>query len=119
MHAMNRRSIVRAVLVALVAGAAGVGVIGTANAQGKMKIRLVLPTPPTTYQLPYLIPKDTGWFEQHGLEVEEVFVTGDSTALRTVLSGSGDITIIGPPTVFHAYSEGAKLKYVGSWQPLV
>ncbi|HZQ63047.1 MAG TPA: ABC transporter substrate-binding protein [Casimicrobiaceae bacterium] len=106
-------------MAALVAALCFVGMTGVAGAQGKMKIRLVLPTPPTTYQLPYLIPKDTGWFDQQGLEVEEVFVNGDSTALRTVLSGSGDITIIGPPTVFHAYSEGAKVKYVGSWQPLV
>ncbi|HZR02847.1 MAG TPA: ABC transporter substrate-binding protein [Burkholderiales bacterium] len=90
-----------------------------AHAQQRLKVRLILPSQATTYQLPYFIPKDTGWFDQRGLDVEEVFVGGDSTALRTVISGSGDITIVGPPAVFHAYSEGAKIKYVGSWQPLV
>jgi ABC-type nitrate/sulfonate/bicarbonate transport system substrate-binding protein len=90
---------------------------GRAEADGK--VRLVLPTPATTYQLPYLVPQDTGWYKAHGIEVEETIVNGDSTALRTVLSGSGDLTIIGPTTVFQAFLEGAKIKYIGSWQPLV
>jgi len=113
------RRFVAAASLVVVCATLTLAIATEALAQQRMKIRLVLPTPPTTYQLPYLIPKDTGWFEQHGLDVEEVFVNGDSTALRTVISGSGDITIVGPPTVFHAYSEGAKIKYVGSWQPLV
>lgn len=95
------------------------GLSGNAYAQARMKLRLVLPTPPTTYQLPYLIPKDTGWFAERGLDVEEIFVNGDATALRMVLAGSADITVVGPPTVFQAVNEGAKIKYIGSPQPMV
>ena len=90
-----------------------------ASAQAKAKIRLVLPTPPTTYQLPYLVAQDTGWYAEHGLEMSELVVNGDSTALRTVISGSGDVTVIGPPTVFAALIEGAKVRYIGSPQPVV
>src|SRR4051812_11770694 len=90
-----------------------------ASAQEKMKLKLVLPTAVTTFMLPYLVPKEQGWYEKQGLEVEELFVSGDSTALRTMLSGSGDLTIVGPPTVFKAVIEGAKVKSIGSWQPVV
>jgi NitT/TauT family transport system substrate-binding protein len=90
-----------------------------ARAEGKMKLKLVLPTAVTTFMLPYLVPKEQGWYEKHGLEVEEVFLNGDSTAFRTVLSGDGDLTIVGPPTVFKAVIAGAKVKSIGSWQPVV
>jgi len=108
----------------LLAGIAGAAVVlalaaSPTQAQDKMKVKLVLPTAVTTFMLPYLVPKDQGWYEKAGLEVEEVFVNGDSTALRTMLSGGGDLTIIGPPTVFKAVIEGAKVKSIGSWQPVV
>jgi NitT/TauT family transport system substrate-binding protein len=90
-----------------------------AFAQERVKLRLILPSAPTTFLLPYLVPKDKGWYEQRGLDIEETFVNGDSTALRSVISGSSDLTIIGPPTVMQAVTEGAKVKYIGSVQPKV
>jgi len=87
--------------------------------QQPMKLKLVLPTAVTSFMLPYLVPQDQGWYKQHGLEVEETFVAGDSTALRTVIAGNGDLTIIGPLTVFEAVIGGAKVKCIGSWQPIV
>jgi len=114
----TRRQLIRCIAASAVVFAT-LGASGTTHAQGKSKLRLVLPTPATTYQLPFLIAKDTGWFAQRGLEVEEIFVNGDATALRMVLAGSGDITVVGPPTVFQALNEGAKIKYIGSPQPLV
>ncbi len=113
----SRRFILKSLLG--LAGIVALTLAPDAVAQERAKIRLVLPTPATTYQLPYLIPKDSGWYAQRGLDVEEVFVNGDSTALRTVLSGSADLTIVGPPTVFQAHIEGAKVKYIGSFQPQV
>lgn len=109
----------RTVLSAALGILAGIYWAGEAAAQEKTKLRLVLPTPATTYQLPYLIPKDTGWFAARGLDVEEIYVTGDATSLRLVIAGSADITVVGPPTVFTAINEGAKLRYIGSPQPLV
>jgi NitT/TauT family transport system substrate-binding protein len=90
-----------------------------AQTQERVKLRLILPSAPTTFLLPYMVPKDRGWYAERGLDIEETFVNGDSTALRSVISGSADLTIIGPPTVMQAVSEGAKLKYIGSVQPKV
>ena len=88
-------------------------------AQEKLKLKLVLPTTVTTFMLPYLVPKEQGWYDKQGLEIEEVFVNGDATAFRTVIAGDADVTIVGPPTVFKAIIEGAKVKSIGSWQPVV
>jgi len=116
---MQRKISRRQVLESMALGVIGLTAAGRAAAQARAKIRFVLPTPATTYQLPYLVAKDTGWYADHGLDVDEIFVGGDSTALRTVISGSGDVTLIGPPTLFHAFLEGAKVKYIGSSQPVV
>ena len=108
-------------LLAAVLCAIGVSVSGPspAAADEPLKLRLVLPTAVTTFMLPYLVPAAQGWYKQNGLEVEETFVAGDSTALRSVLAGTGDLTIIGPLTVFEAVINGAKVKVIGSWQPIV
>jgi NitT/TauT family transport system substrate-binding protein len=92
---------------------------GPASAQQPLKLKLVLPTAVTTFMLPYLVPQAQDWYKKNGLEVEETFVAGDSTALRTVLAGNGDLTIIGPLTLFEAVVGGAKAKSIGSWQPVV
>jgi len=115
MRKVSRRQVLEGMAVGLI----GLTAAGRAGAQARMKLRLVLPTPPTTYQLPYLVAKDTGWYNQRGLDVDEIIVGGDSTALRTVISGSADLTCVGPPTVFNAVLEGAKIKYIGSPQPVV
>src|SRR2546429_9342368 len=49
------------------------------------KIRMVFPGPVTTFSLPYLVAQKKGWLGD--LEVEDIFVTGDANAMRTVLSG--------------------------------
>lgn len=116
---MIELNIGRRLVLGAVAALALTATIPGAQAQEKMKLKLILPTTVTTFMLPYIVPKDQGWYDKAGLDVEEVFVAGDSTALRTTLAGSGDITIVGPPTVFHAVLEGAKIKYIGSWQPIV
>ena len=37
-----------------------------------LKLRLVFPTYVTTFELPYFVPQDTGWYKERGLEVEEI-----------------------------------------------
>ena len=106
---MIELNIGRRLVLGAVAALALTAAIPGAQAQEKMKLKLILPTTVTTFMLPYIVPKDQGWYDKAGLDVEEVFVAGDSTALRTTLAGSGDITIVGPPTVFHAVLEGAKV----------
>ncbi len=93
-----------------------------ASAQQKITIKFVHSTPPTTYFLPYLVPVDQGWYEQNGIHIEEIFVNGGATALRTFLSSKEDeltLTSVGPSIIFNAIIQGAKIKSIGSWQPTV
>lgn len=94
------------------------GLVAPSAAQEPQKLRLIFPTSVETFILPYLVPHDQGWYEQRGLQVEETFVSGAATAIRAVLSGSADLTIVGPPALFNAIIEGARLKSIGSWQPV-
>src|SRR5215204_1631469 len=57
------------------------------------KIKMVFPGPATTFGLPYYVAQKLGWLGD--LEVEEVNVTGDSNAMRALLSGYADIGLIG------------------------
>lgn len=114
----SRRKVVKSLSLGALAGLAG-SIATTAAAAEPGVLRVVFPTKETTYQLPYLIAKDTGWFKERNLEVTELFVNGDATALRTVLSQGADLTLVGPPTIFQAKSRGAKLRYIGSTQPRV
>jgi ABC-type nitrate/sulfonate/bicarbonate transport system substrate-binding protein len=68
-----------------------VAAVSPTTAQTTTKLKLVFATPPTTYALPHFVAQDLGWLKQRGLEVEEVWLTGDANALRALLSGQGDI----------------------------
>ncbi|GAA5233554.1 ABC transporter substrate-binding protein [Verticiella sediminum] len=115
---ISRRNVLKAAS-ALTLTALATGNWQRAFAADRDTLKVVFPTTETTYQLPYLVAKDTGWFDEHGLDVEELFVNGDAVAMRSVLSKAADVTLVGPPTVFQAYANGAKLKYIGSTQPRV
>ena len=91
-----------------------------ALAQERSKIRMVFSITPGTPMLPYLVAKDTGWYEKNGLDVEEIAVIGDANALRAVLSGGGDVAQFGLTTALQAVAEsGVNIKLVGAWQPVV
>jgi ABC-type nitrate/sulfonate/bicarbonate transport system substrate-binding protein len=86
-----------------------------ANAQEKIKI--VFPTTPTTLFLPYYVAQKKGWLE--GLAIEETYVTGDSNAIRAVLSDQADFGAgVGTFAVLSAIEAGSDIKAVGSWSPL-
>ncbi len=80
------------------------------------KVKVVFPGTPTTYMLPFYVAKQKGWFGD--LDAEEVYVTGDSNAMRAVLSGNADVGVIGTLNVLASIHSGAKVKVIGSWQPL-
>jgi NitT/TauT family transport system substrate-binding protein len=91
------------------------GDIHTASAAEK--IRIVFPTTPTTAFLPYYVSQKKGWLS--GLEIEELYVTGDSNAVRAVLSGNAEFGAgIGTFSVLTAVDAGADLRALGSWSPL-
>jgi ABC-type nitrate/sulfonate/bicarbonate transport system substrate-binding protein len=83
------------------------------------KLKVVFATPPTTYALPHFVAHDQGWLKQRGVEIEEVWLTGDANALRALLSGQGDIAAPGTFPAYSVVAEGGKIKAIGSWQPLV
>ncbi len=80
------------------------------------KIRMVFPGPVTTFSLPYLVAQKKGWLGD--LEVEDIFVTGDANAMRTVLSGNADIGLIGTLNVLASIHAGANIRAIHSWQPI-
>jgi ABC-type nitrate/sulfonate/bicarbonate transport system substrate-binding protein len=86
---------------------------GTAYAA---KIKMVFPGPPTTFSLPLYVAQKKGWLGD--LEVEEVVVTGDSNAMRVLLSGNADIALVGTLNVLASIHSGAKVRAIHSWQPI-
>lgn len=101
--------------------AVALSLLGAGTATGSAqhtKISLVFPSSIETFTLPYLVAKKKGWFEEGGVDVEEVFVRGGTTAVRLLIGGSHDVSIVGLSAVFNAVLEGARLKSIGSFQPL-
>jgi ABC-type nitrate/sulfonate/bicarbonate transport system substrate-binding protein len=80
------------------------------------KIRMAFPGPATTFSLPLYVAQKNGWLGD--LEVEEVVVTGDSNAMRVLLSGNADIALVGTLNVLASIHSGAKVRAVHSWQPI-
>ncbi len=110
----------RLVGVALAMALAAGLTAGSAAAQERSKIRMVFSISANTPVLPYLVAKDTGWYEKNGLDVEEIFLVGDANALRAVIAGNGDVAQFGLTTALQAVAEGgAKIKTIASWQPRV
>ena len=89
------------------------------TAQAPTKLKLVFATPPTTYALPHFVAQDQGWLKQRGLDVEEVWLTGDANALRALLSGAGNIAAPGTFPTYSVVAEGGRIKAIGAWQPIV
>lgn len=109
-----RSLITRAFAVAAVLGCMA---FNPGVAQAQQKIKIVFATAPTTLWLPYYVAQKKGWL--NGLEIEESYVTGDSNAVRAVLSGQADFGAgVGTFSVLSAVEAGAHLKVVGSWSPL-
>jgi ABC-type nitrate/sulfonate/bicarbonate transport system substrate-binding protein len=80
------------------------------------KIKMAFPGPPTTFSLPLYVAEKKGWLGD--LDVEEVAVTGDSNAMRALISGNADIALVGTLNVLASIHAGAKVRAINSWQPI-
>src|SRR5262245_40271386 len=80
------------------------------------QIKLVFPGPATTFALPLYVAQKKGWLGD--LTVEEIIVTGDSNAMRVLLSGNADIALVGTLNVLASIHSGAKARAIHSWQPI-
>jgi len=78
------------------------------------KVKMVFPGPATTFSLPLYVAQKEQWLGD--LEVEEVVVTGDSNAMRVLLSGNADIALVGTLNVLASIHAGAKVRAVHSWR---
>ena len=105
------------VVAALVASLLAAGSARAAEARAKLKV--VFPTTATTFELPHFVAQDLGWLAKAGIDVEELWVNGDANALRALVAGQGDIAAPGTFAAYSAIAEGAKIKAIASWQPLV
>jgi ABC-type nitrate/sulfonate/bicarbonate transport system substrate-binding protein len=80
------------------------------------KVKIVFPGPPTTFSLPLYVAQQKQWLGE--FDVEEVAVTGDSNAMRVLLSGNADMAWVGTLNVLASIHAGAKVRAVHSWQPI-
>jgi len=80
------------------------------------KVKMAFPGPATTFSLPLYVAQKKHWLGD--LDVEEVIVTGDSNAMRVLLSGNADIALVGTLNVLASIHAGAKVRAVHSWQPV-
>jgi ABC-type nitrate/sulfonate/bicarbonate transport system substrate-binding protein len=80
------------------------------------KIKMAFPGPATTFGLPLYVAQKMGWLGD--LEVEELTVTGDSNAMRALISGNADVALIGTLNVLASLHAGANVRAINSWQPL-
>lgn len=71
---------------------------------------------PTSLSLPFFVAQKKGWLDD--LNVEETYVTGDSNAMRILISGNVDIATIGAVNVLTAVAAGGKVRAISSWQPV-
>jgi ABC-type nitrate/sulfonate/bicarbonate transport system substrate-binding protein len=94
-----------------------VAVLGlNTNATAATKIKFVFAGPPTTFSLPLYVAQKKGYLGD--IDVEEVNVTGDSNAMRALISGNADIGFIGMVNVLASIQAGAKVVAINSWQPI-
>jgi ABC-type nitrate/sulfonate/bicarbonate transport system substrate-binding protein len=106
----NPRWAVKAAILAVVFALAS----SPSFAQGTVRFAAVGPA--TTYLLPYFIAQKKGYFQ--GLNIQELFVTGDANSLRALLSKDADIILIGAAGALLAVEQGATIKAVSSIQPV-
>jgi NitT/TauT family transport system substrate-binding protein len=106
-------------VIRTLAAAALVALLAPGTPASAEKLKVVFATPPTTYALPHFVAQDLGWLKRDGVEIEEVWLTGDANALRALLSGQGDIAAPGTFPTYAAVAQGAQIKAIGSWQPII
>lgn len=87
----------------------------TSSATAAERIRIVFPAPPSTLTLPFMVAQEKGYFE--GIDVEEIYVSGDANAIRALISNNADIMVCGVSTTLLSIQNGSKLKVISSWQP--
>jgi NitT/TauT family transport system substrate-binding protein len=111
MPLFGMRTLIHACSLAALASAVCVG--GPVRAE---EIAMAFTGSPTTLSLPFFVAQKKGWLGD--LKIKEVYVTGDSNAMRVLLAGNVDIATVGTVNVLTSIEAGADIAAIGSWQPL-
>jgi NitT/TauT family transport system substrate-binding protein len=115
--ALSRRTVL--------AGAAGslvlaTGFARTTSAQAREKLRLLIATsPPDPACHFFFYARDNSFYEKHGLDIDMKTITAETTTMRALLAGEGDIAaFVGATTALQAYSVGGgKVRCISAFAP--
>jgi NitT/TauT family transport system substrate-binding protein len=99
------RSIAKALTIA---GALGVGLIGSVEAQQLKKLRVTIPVVGMNF-LPLFVAADKGMFAKEGFEVEIIPTSGDGPDIDALIAGSVQFTISTPNRLLTSYEQGKPL----------
>jgi NitT/TauT family transport system substrate-binding protein len=108
-HRRLQQHLQRLMIAAMVAGTA-TGAVGQTN---PAKIAVVMPAAPETYMLSFFVAEDAGFYRDAGVSVDIKIVNGNQNALRAIITGAGDVAVVGHPVLYEAVINGAKLKGIG------
>ena|SRR2546430_13607907 len=82
-----------------------------ASAQEKFTFIAVSPT--SGYMLPMYVAMDQSFYKSGGLDFEIKTVGGDQNGIRALITGVGQVTVVGAPILYEAVTNGAKVKGIG------
>lgn len=98
---------------ALLAGAAGSAVLATGfarttSAQARDKLKLLIATSPPDPACHYFFyALKNGFYEKHGVDIDIKTITAETTTLRAMLAGEGEVAaFLGATTALQAYAVG-------------
>ncbi|MDA0260833.1 MAG: ABC transporter substrate-binding protein [Proteobacteria bacterium] len=100
-------------------GATAMAFMASAAPVAAESVETIYPTPPTTFAIPHYVAQDKGYFKEQGLTVVDTHLLGDANAFRALVSGAGDVVLVGPSTTMLGIQKGAKVRVFASWQPRV
>lgn len=92
------------------------GIASTADAQGRRKVVFGVPvTPPNVVHTPPYVARESGFFQELGLDVELVTFEGGTQTLRGSVAGGLDITGTSADPAIIAAAKGAGTRAVGTY----
>jgi ABC-type nitrate/sulfonate/bicarbonate transport system substrate-binding protein len=116
---MDRRSFLGKFAATTAGIGLGLGSLPSARAQKSLgKITVILATAPPDPNCHYFYyARDNGFYKEAGVEVDIKPVNSDPTAVRTVVSGAGDVAWAGASSTLQAIQAGSDLKVISCFSP--
>jgi len=106
---MKRRTLMHT----LAAAALATGIAGTAHAQAKEKVVLLLNWYVYSEHAPFFVGKDKGYYEAEGIDLEIQEGRGSGVSVQAVAAGSATFGYVDVATMIRAATKGAPVKAVG------